>query len=219
MTSCQISVGEIHAYRKLMQDRAVCPSAMEKLYKTYQRATGSMLWDLVTSPKTTMRTLQDHFHRAQQAASSFPQIAQRIAAHWMEMTRYFESVQLLTAYYRKLLTVKGGRGLPQLLDRDILLLTLSEAFNREAGQENDTKDFSMAMEKMAKSVDTMKDQVSEFKSKLSEMKSDVSNLKNEMKELKKKRGDKFCTYCGGTNHTEEYCHQKKADAKKAKEEE
>ena len=47
----------------------VDPTAMEKIYKTYQRAPGTVLWDLVTKSDTTMRQFQDHFHRAQQAAS------------------------------------------------------------------------------------------------------------------------------------------------------
>ena len=36
-----------------------------------------------------------------------------------------------------------------------------------------------------------------------------------MKEVKKKK-DMHCDYCGGTNHTEAFCHKKKAEEKEKK---
>ena len=145
-----------------------------------------------------MRELQDHFHRAAQAAAStHPLVSQRISAHWMEMVQYFESVTLMKAYYRKYLTLFAGRGLPQLVDHTIMMLVMCSEFAKLSGGGGDSsnaqiKEMQSTIDKLSKTVEVFKEALS----KIGELKSEVNNMKNEIKELKKKK-EKFCTYCGG----------------------
>ena len=196
----------------------VDPSAMAKLYKSYKTAPGTVLWTLVEKDTTTIRDLQDHFHRASQAAQAeHPAVAARISAHWMEMIQYFDSASLMRAYYRKFLTIRRGRGIPELVDRHILLLVMCAEFSGKGGggDSSEVAALTSTLEKMQKQLETVKELVSEFKIKVGELKSEVNNLKDQMKEAKKKK-DMFCSYCGGTNHTEAFCRKKKDDEKSDK---
>ena len=106
---------------------------MTKLYKGLQSSVGTLLWDLVSKSSTTMKDFQDHFHRGVQAASMDPQIQQRLSGHWMHISQYFDTVEMLRAYYKKFLTLRVGRGLPQLVDEHIVTLVICSEFARMQG--------------------------------------------------------------------------------------
>ena len=80
-----------------------------------------------------MKDFQDHFHRAVQAAEGDSAIQQRLSAHWMELSQYFDSVEMMRTYYRKYLTVKSGRGLPKLIDEHIVMLVMCSELERARG--------------------------------------------------------------------------------------
>jgi len=194
----------------------VDPANMPKLYKSYKSASGSMLWDLANSDKTSMAQLRDHMHRAQQSAKMLdPRFATRISDHWGEMQQYFgDSVSMIRAYYRKYLQLYAGRGLPVLVDKDILVLILCSAFQSGSTGEDDKK-LEDLVEKQSKSVEALKDQVSELKSALGSFKEDLKQVKEQVKELKTPK--KFCNWCKqkgfpAVGHTEGECTKKKAAA-------
>ena len=195
----------------------VDPSSMTKLYRGMQSSVGSLLWDLVGRASSTIKDFQDHFHRATQAAGD-PAISQRLSGHWMELAQYFDSVEMIRAYYKKFLTIKSGRGLPQLVDEHIVTLVICAEFERSRGcdQGNAKAELTAIAERAGKAAETVRDAVSEIKAKVGELKSEVNNLKAEVKEMKGKAGQaRECSYCGKTGHTEKFCHKRIADEQHA----
>ena len=194
----------------------VDPANMPKLYKTYKTASGTMLWDLVNSDKTTMVALRDHMHRAQQQARSMDSgIASRIGDHWGEMQQFFgDSVKLIRAYYRKFLQLYAGRGLPVLVDKEIVMLILCCEMQTESAGGDDTKRLTELVEKQTKTVDTLRDQVSDLKQAVGSFKEEVKQLKEKMnKQGSENKG--FCKWCkehskNPVGHTEADCKFKKA---------
>ena len=190
----------------------VDPTSMTRLYKAMKNAHGTLLWDLVTSDKTTFREFQDHFHAASQATAQIPAVSQRLAAHWMEMQRYFDSATLVRAYYRRLLTTVRGRGIPSLVHQDILLLVMSAELGKVAGAGAGGAGMDAAVERMTKLVDSQKELLSSMKETVGTLKSDVNNIKADLKSMKDKLASmNICTYCGQPGHSERNCHKKKKD--------
>ena len=200
----------------------VDPSAMTKLYKGLQSSVGSLLWDLVTRESSTMKDFQDHFHRAVQAAEGDSAIQQRLSAHWMELSQYFDSVEMMRTYYRKYLTVKSGRGLPKLIDEHIVMLVMCSELERargcgSSGAAAQEASANAAAERAAKAAENVKELAMDLKLKFGELKSEVNNMRTEVKNLKEKvakspsASEKECTYCGKKNHTAAFCHKKIAD--------
>ena len=223
----------VPAYNSSEFRYGVDPSSVRKLYAGLQSSAGTLLWELVKSNISTMRDFQDHFHRAVQAASDYPAIKLRLSSHWIEMTQYFDSVELVRSYYKKFLTVRSGRGLPKLVDESILMLVLCAELE-SARQGSSGGDLRLEMQSLVsmvkeqtRTVEAGKETISDLKVKLGEVKNDLNNMKNDIKTLKEKASnakasgalkDRQCTYCKGVGHTEPYCHSKMQDdaAKKAK---
>ena len=187
----------------------VDPSSMGKLYRDMQRSVGSLLWELVARPNSTMKEFQDHFHRAVQAASGDGLIQQRLSSHWMELSQYFDSVDTVRAYYKKFLTIRSGRGLPKMVDEHIVMLVMCGEFERlRSGSDAPacSPDLSAAAEKASRAAEVCKETVADLKVKVGELKSDLNNVKTELKNLKEKvasiKPQKVCTYCGAPGHTE-----------------
>ena len=214
----------------------VDPSSVRKLYSGMQSSVGTLLWELVKSNNSTMRDFQDHFYRATQASIDYPAVRQRLSNHWIEMTQYFDSVELVRSYYKKFLTICSGRGLPKLVDEHILMLVMFSEMQRCRGEGAGGGDLRTEMsalvstvEKQTRIVEAGKETISELKLKLGEVKNDLNNMKNDIKVLKEKATkpnapnlkDRECSYCGKKGHTESYCHEKAQDvaAKKGKAEE
>ena len=190
----------------------VDPSSMTRLYKAMKGAHGTLLWDLVTSDKTTFREFQDHFHAASQATTQIPMVSQRLAAHWMDMQRYFDSATLVRAYYRRLLTSVRGRGIPSLVHQDLLMLVMSAELGKAVGGGANSAGLDSSIERLGKVSEAQKEILSSIKDVVGSLKSDVNNLKAEMKSVKEKV-DKMniCKYCGQPGHSEKNCHKKKKD--------
>ena len=168
-----------------------------------------------------MKDFQDHFHRGVQAASADSEIQQRLSAHWMHISQYFDTVEMLKAYYKKFLTLRVGRGLPKLVDENIVTLVICAEFARMQGGGSSggelSKEATQAVEKAVKAAESFKETASELKTKVGELKSEVNNLKTELKELKSKIGSgKNCDYCGKPGHTAKFCHARINDEEKAK---
>ena len=138
------------------------------------------------------------------------------------MVQYFDSASLMRAYYRKFLTLRRGRGLPELVDRHILLLVMCAEFSGKVGGGSEASDETMksvlgVVDKVQKQFEATKDLVNELKKQLGEVKSELNNIKEQVRSLKKKSSME-CEYCGQPGHTIEFCRKKKADdlAKKKK---
>jgi hypothetical protein len=185
-----------------------------KLYKTYKGGHTSMLYDLVHKATTTLPDLRDHMHAAVSAARDYPPVAKRLADHWLEMQRYFaNSARLMIRYYQKFLLNMRGRGLPDLIDRDLVLLVLCESTGNPGGDEEHAKQ----MKEMAEKLDKMKSLVDSLKETVSDLKGSVGSLKNEVKEAK--GNSKWCSWCAAkgfkaSGHLEKDCDKKKEAAKK-----
>jgi len=192
----------------------VDPANMPKLYKSYKGASGTLLWDLANSDKTTMAQMRDHMHRAQQSARMLdPRFATRISDHWGEMQQYFgDSIVMIRAYYRKYLQLYAGRGLPMLVDKDILVLILCSTFQSSNLGEGDTKSGEQ-LEKQTKLIESLKDQVSDLKASVGSFKEEIKQIKEQVKELKAPKA--FCNWCKqkgfpAVGHKESDCLKKKA---------
>ena len=158
----------------------------------------------------------DHMHAAVSAARDYPPVAKRLADHWLEMQRYFaNSARLMIRYYQKFLLNMRGRGLPDLIDRDLVLLVLCESTGNPGGDEEHAKQ----MKEMAEKLDKMKSLVDSLKETVSDLKGSVGSLKNEVKEAK--GNSKWCSWCAAkgfkaSGHLEKDCDKKKEAAKKVK---
>ena len=179
-----------------------------KLYKTYKSGHTSMLYDLVHKPATTLSDLRDHMHAAVSAARDYPPVSKRLADHWLEMQRYFSnSAKLMVRYYQKFLLNMRGRGLPDLIDRDLVLLVLCESSGGGADDDHSRqlKEMADKVEKMSRTVETLRETVTDLKSS-------VGSLKNEVKEAK--GNNKWCSWCASkgfkaSGHNEKDCEKKK----------
>ena len=202
----------------------VDPSTVTKLYRSMKDGVGSLLWDLVSSSTSTLKDFQGHFHRAVQAAEGDPLIQQRLSSHWMEMSQYFDSVEMLRSYYRKYLTLRSGRGLPKLVDEHIVMLVMCSEFERVRGCNSASNsgqlEAAAVMDRAMKVAETCKEAVSDLRSKVGDIKQDLNNLKTKVDNLKAESGkppkggskdDRECTYCGKKGHTAEFCHTKIGD--------
>ena len=199
----------------------VDPSSVRKLYSGLQSSVGTLLWELVKSNTSTMKDFQNHFYRAVQAALD-PDVRARISNHWTEMTQYFDSVELVRAYYKKYLTIRSGRGLPKLIDEHIVMLVMCSELEqaREGASGSSSGEQMQAMvalvEKQTRVIESVKESMAELKLKVGELKSQVNDLKTGHQSLKvkveagKAKG-RVCTYCGQEGHTEPFCHKKTQD--------
>ena len=208
----------------------VDPSAVRKLYSGLQSSVGTLLWELVKSDSSSMKDFQNHFYRAVQAAVD-ADIRARISTHWTEMMQYFDSVEMVRAYYKKFLTIRSGRGLPKIIDEHIVMLVMCSELERTRGGASSSASAEMqtmasSMEKQTRIIESLKETVTELKAKVGEIKSQLNDLKTGHAALKEKvasnkggrGGDaRVCGYCGAPGHTEAYCHKKQSDeaAKKA----
>lgn len=203
----------------------VDPSSVRKLYAGMQSSVGTLLWELVKSCSSTMKDFQNHFYRAVQAASGYPAIKQRISSHWIEMTQYFDTVEMVRAYYRKFLTIRSGRGLPKLIDEHILMLVMcTELENAREGSSGASGSAEMQMlissvEKQSRAAEATKELITELKTKVGEVKGELNNLKADYKTLKEKvstlkaggKDTRICGYCNQPGHTEHFCHTRIKD--------
>ena len=202
----------------------VDPSAVRKLYGGLQSSVGTLLWELVKSDSSSMKDFQNHFYRAVQAAVD-ADIRARISTHWTEMMQYFDSVEMVRAYYKKFLTIRSGRGLPKIIDEHIVMLVMCSELERTRGGASSSAAAEMqamasSMEKQTRAFESFKETVTELKAKVGELKSQVNDLKTGHASLKEKvasikggrGGDaRVCGFCGAPGHTEAYCHKKQAD--------
>ena len=142
--------------------------------------------------------------------------------------QYFDSVEMVRAYYKKFLTIRSGRGLPKIIDEHIVMLVMCSELERSRGGTSSSTTAEMqtmvsTMEKQTRSIESFKETVADLKLKVGELKSTVNDLKTGHAALKEKvgkvggRDSRVCGYCGSPGHTEAYCHKKQADeaAKKA----
>ena len=142
------------------------------------------------------------------------------------MMQYFDSVEMVRAYYKKFLTIRSGRGLPKIIDEHIVMLVMCSELERSRGgatppaSSSELQAVMSNMEKQTRAVETLKETVSELRLKVGEFKSQVDDLKTSQAALKEKvaaagkaggRDSRVCGYCGATGHTEQYCHKKQQD--------
>ena len=141
----------------------------------------------------------------------------------MKMQLHFENVKMVQAYYKKYLTDFPGRGLPDLINKDILVSVLCAEVNQLVNGGADSGDFAevrSSLEKLTKLTESLKETVQEQRSAIKELKSELNQLKNEVKMGKIANKDKKrCAYCEKVlnlpasayfGHTEAECHKKAA---------
>ena len=119
---------------------------------------------------------------------------------------------------RKFLQLYAGRGLPVLVDKEIVMLILCCEMQSDGSGGEEIKRLTDLAEKQSKLIDTLKDQVSDLKSTVGSFKEELKQIKEAVKKGADNKG--FCQWCKahGKNpvgHTEANCVHKAKAAKDA----
>ena len=164
-----------------------------KMYSKY--TSGSLLMRLVDGKATTMAQFNSHFLDASNALRSggMHKASHLVSAAWMEVQTHASDVELVKAYWKKFFQEYSGRGLPKVIDEQVLLAALAQKVCSSEGDRNDG-----AMESLRKEFENLR-------SVVQGMKDSVTNLKTEVTEIKK--GVRKCDFCGEYGHTKKMCHK------------
>ena len=169
-------------------------------------ATSTLLPDLVAASSTaTKEQIHAHMTDAMESAKSIGWAAgaQRISDKWHKLSRTFGSVLLIRLYLAEYLRRYRGRGLPVLLDTDIVILVLGAVVGADDRSASEVSALSGLVSKLTAKV-------TELAATVSELKVSAAEQKNELKQLKDsaKKKNTRCTWCKGWGHTESECDQK-----------
>ena len=176
------------------------PNRMVKLAKAYKDA-GSTLPSLVLKSSTTWDEFHQHFSKVAKALDGYPNLAHRVLSWWTAIQRYSSSAPILREYIKSYLEVYPGRGLPVMMDKDILMLT----FGKQISKGSDVSELTTK-------VNDCLDQIKKIREKVERNEEKISKINNTVEVLKKEHDSRpKCTYRGQLGHTAAHCRKKAAD--------
>ena len=178
------------------------------LSKAYARAErcgdGTMLVDLLGPPVASgYYTVHDHFRSAVATLRGCGETvaAQRLADMWDLVQRSIPPLVMQRKYLMEYIRKYAGRGVPVLIDTDIVLRVLSVCYGADS--------LGAALEEQAH-------EMSLLRSELAAMRAELGQVAIALKKRDQKDAGVHCLYCHMTDHLIGACAKKKAADERAK---
>ena len=181
------------------------------LSKSFTKVKGghsTVLPDLLRGDGASTMDLHNHFGAGVNLlrANGYEKMSRRLSDMWAELQRHLPAFELQKAYLIGYMRKYPGRGIPILLDRDLVLLAI--ATSTQSGPSEQMTKLTTDLTEIRKELASMKEKVAE-----------VAAMKNELAQLKTKvaagRTAKTCTWCGGMGHDEATCRKKEQGVPKS----
>jgi len=182
--------------------------ALSKSYTKVKGGHNTVLPDLLRRDGASTMDLHNHFGAGVNLLRSngYELMSRRLSDMWAELQRHLPTFELQKSYLMEYMRKYPGRGIPTLLDRDLVLLAI--ASSTQSGPSEQVTKMMSDLTEIRKELASMKDKVSE-----------VAAIKNELAQLKTKvaagRSAKACTWCGGMGHEEANCRKKEQGVPKS----